>query len=356
MRPCTTERTDNMSLTARISAAALTGITALMLSACTEVQTQNSSAAATGIDAGLATSPLFAAPGQITPNVVPVSQVPVNVTASVPVIPAGTDSTAVSLLSSQFTAQGVPTQSIGQITVPAAAPVQPAVSPQPAPVVRTASAPRPGRQIDGWVLPSRQFTASRDQVGRPGNMICALTFDDGPHPKYDPQILDILERKGVKATFFVTGKRARANPSTLKQIQARGHEIGPHSWDHKDLNRLSASALRKDFERTNAELLKSGIRPRVFRPPYGNANSRVIGQARTLGMDTVRWTVDSLDWKRRGVATTTQTVLSQLKPGANVLLHSIHGQTVQALPGIIDGMRSRGCRFVTTSEWISRIS
>jgi len=115
--------------------------------------------------------------------------------------------------------------------------------------------------------------------------------------------------------------------------------------------------MAKDLARTSAEIKRVvGYAPTVFRPPYGNHTGSVIAEAKNLGMETLLWTVDSLDWKRSPPRQTADRVLARTKPGAVILLHSIHKQTVQALPAIMDGLVRKGCKFVTSSEWIAAVS
>ncbi|MGB0843826.1 MAG: polysaccharide deacetylase family protein [Alphaproteobacteria bacterium] len=211
--------------------------------------------------------------------------------------------------------------------------------------------------LTDWVMPSRKYQATRQEVGVEGSMLCNVTFDDGPHPKYDAQILDILDRYNARATFYLVGRNVKRYPDTTRLIASRGHEIGHHSWKHDNLKKIGRNNMAKDLARTSATIRDTvGFAPTVFRPPYGNHTPSVLSVAKSLGMETQLWTVDSLDWKRAPAYQTTERVLSRTKPGAVILLHSIHRQTVEALPAIMDGLVKKGCKFVTSSEWISAVS
>lgn len=209
--------------------------------------------------------------------------------------------------------------------------------------------------FDQYVGPSLALTKGpSDLKNADGSHACVLTFDDGPHHGRDAQIYDILDAKGVKAMFFFLGEKVQANPNTAKEAKARGHEVGYHSWDHKNLRAESLATVQADFTKGLAAFNAVGLRPKVFRPPFGNYNSGIIATAKKHGMSVVNWTNDSLDWKIKSAAGITSRVLEQSAPGDIVLLHSIHERSVEALPGIIDGLKAQGCRFISMQSWITR--
>ena len=181
----------------------------------------------------------------------------------------------------------------------------------------------------------------------------ALTFDGGPSG-YTRQIDRILQRKHVRATFFWVGSRTFGWEKIVRRASRQGHQIANHSWFHDDLTTLSADAVRRDLARTNRRLARlTGERPTLFRPPYGAVNGQVRRVAAGLGLRTVIWDADSLDWTSPGCEQIVRLVLDRVRPGAIVLLHDGGGdrrQTVCALPRIIRRLRSRGYRFVTTSK------
>ncbi|MAV47790.1 MAG: polysaccharide deacetylase family protein [Alphaproteobacteria bacterium TMED89] len=209
--------------------------------------------------------------------------------------------------------------------------------------------------FDTYVAPGLSFTkgpAGMKNAG--GSYPCVMTFDDGPHHTRDAQIYDILDEKGVKAVFFFVGSKVQKNPNTAKAAITRGHEVGYHSWDHKNLRAESLATVREDFRKGVAALNGIGITPKFFRPPFGNYNSGILATATSHGMDVINWTNDSLDWKIDTARGITEHVLEQSAPGDIVLLHSIHQRSVDALPDVIDGLKAQGCRFVSLQSWVTR--
>jgi peptidoglycan/xylan/chitin deacetylase (PgdA/CDA1 family) len=174
----------------------------------------------------------------------------------------------------------------------------------------------------------------------------ALTFDDGPSLKYTPKILAILKKYHVPATFFVLGSCAKRAPHLLKAIVEEGHVLANHAYSHRSLPKLSSSAQQEELNLTNALLTPYQEKISFFRPPYGATNASIQGLATTLGMDTVLWSIDTLDWKKPSPARMQKRVLSELKPGAIILMHDIHENTVLALEGMIQAILRAGYRIV----------
>jgi peptidoglycan/xylan/chitin deacetylase (PgdA/CDA1 family) len=183
----------------------------------------------------------------------------------------------------------------------------------------------------------------------------ALTFDDGPHATLTPKLLDLLASRHIKATFFVLGECVEQNPQILQRAAREGHEIGNHSWSHPQLNRLSDEGVRSQLKRTD-DLIKSliGIRPTLFRPPYGALTSRQKKWIpEEFGYKIILWDVDPLDWKEPGPATVTNRILKNSRPGSIVLSHDIHRGTIESVPATIDQLLAKHFKFVTVSELIS---
>lgn len=177
---------------------------------------------------------------------------------------------------------------------------------------------------------------------RMGTGLVRLTFDDGPGA-YTEQVLDILKRYGVHATFYVIGRNVTGHPGTMQRIRDEGHRIGNHSYTHADLTRLSADGVRQELASTQAAIQAAcGVTPTAFRPPYGANNQTVRSVAASMGMSVDLWSVDTRDWAQPGSNVITQRVLAGTGPGAVVLLHVLHAQTVNALPSIIQGIRAQG--------------
>ncbi len=178
----------------------------------------------------------------------------------------------------------------------------------------------------------------------------ALTFDDGPGP-YTPQILSILKRDGVPATFFEVGVLERYFFASTAAIVAAGDVIGDHTEVHAAMSRLSPAAQRVELLQEASAIGRHGARfPRLFRPPYGMWDAATLKLLRHYRMLMVLWTVDTNDYRRPGVKAIVKVALSGAKPGAIILLHDAGGdrsQTVAALPKIIAGLRRRHYRLVT---------
>lgn len=180
--------------------------------------------------------------------------------------------------------------------------------------------------------------------------IC-LTFDDGPQPYYTYQILDILEREGARATFFVVGKQVQSHPDLLRAIDSSGNEIENHTYNHFNLTTLTPEQIASELK-TNGDLIHNliGKTPRYFRPPGGNYDGLVAKVAQEQGIDMVLWSVMGNDTVPRTVPKICQSVLSNVGANGIILLHSGVEQTLEALPAIIRELKRRGYRFVTLSD------
>ena len=185
----------------------------------------------------------------------------------------------------------------------------------------------------------------------------ALTFDDGPDDRYTPQILRILAREHVRATFFVLGVQARTHPGMLRRIVHDGHTLGNHSYNHANLLTLTPQQVRWEVDATESTLYRlTGTHTVWFRPPYGSVNARVLRQMNQLGYRVVNWSVDSADWRSLPARLVLANVLASVGPGAIVLQHcsgnasEVLDGTVEALPMIIHALRARGYQFVTVPE------
>ncbi|WP_306322847.1 MULTISPECIES: polysaccharide deacetylase family protein [unclassified Streptomyces] len=171
----------------------------------------------------------------------------------------------------------------------------------------------------------------------PDDRAMALTFDDGPDPAYTPEILRILRRHDVRATFLVCGGRARQSPDLLREMADAGHVIGNHTWTHPLLLKLDRPRIRAEMERT-AELIERtiGEPPLWFRAPYGAWNRNVFELGTELGMEPLAWTVDSLDWDDPGAPTVISRVVKRAAPGVIVLGHDAGGDRSQTLTAVRD--------------------
>ena len=183
----------------------------------------------------------------------------------------------------------------------------------------------------------------------------AMTFDDGPSPETTPRLLDILKQRNIKATFFMIGQNAERNPEIVKRILADGHEIGNHSWTHPQLAKLPDDRVTEEITKTqNAIKNASGYTPKLLRPPYGSITARQKEWIENqFGLSVILWSVDPFDWKRPGASVIEQRILAGARPGAIILSHDIHKQTVDSMPATLDALAAKGYQFVTVSQLIA---
>lgn len=202
----------------------------------------------------------------------------------------------------------------------------------------------------------------------------ALTFDDGPDPQFTPRILDLLDRRGIKATFFAMGYNAAAHPSLLREVAAAGHEIGSHSWSHLSLTRADTDATRKDIEQGNRaieDILQKEVR--LFRPPYGRFDEVTVRFMAEKRQDMVMWSLTRGEVRWMDPRRVRAHVAEGMGPGGILGLHDGIGQStfqprtaradelrgrrqieLDVLPKMLDDMESRGLRPVTITELIAK--
>lgn len=214
---------------------------------------------------------------------------------------------------------------------------------------RTAAAtPAPAAAVTS-VLAYTQFVKEGGDRGRD----IALTFDDGPGP-YTPEVLDVLERFHVHATFFVIGKMLRYFSASVEREIRDGDAIGDHTETHPEMALLSAHEQHEQLYEQIARIeLLGGPRPDLFRPPYGSFDATTMHELHKLHLLMVLWSVDTNDYELPGVQAIVSSALGGAHPGAIILMHDAGGdrsETVAALPTIIRRLRGRGYRLVTVPE------
>lgn len=207
----------------------------------------------------------------------------------------------------------------------------------------------------GAVIPDTALDVMPATLKEEGWNLCALTFDDGPHRVVTRQILDVLNREKIPATYFPVASVAENQGEVIRDFIAAGHEIGNHSLTHADLRSLDADAQRHEIAEANRILRGFGANPVLFRPPYGRYTPDLLSIARDEKMSPVLWTVDTRDWQVRDPDRIVQHVKTEAGTGSVLLLHSTYPSTLNALPRVIAAMRAKGCEFVTLSEWIERM-
>ena len=182
----------------------------------------------------------------------------------------------------------------------------------------------------------------------------ALTFDDGPHPRYTPLILDILEEFEIKATFFAVGSNVEAYSELVKRIAAEGHELGNHTYYHNHMAKMSLEELTQDINRCNDAIEKiTGKRPRYFRPPEGVCTKNVQEICSATNTTIVMWSVDTRDWAHTPIEEIFQNVRRNTQNGSIILMHDFIGKnspTPRALRQIIPMLLELGYEFVTVSQ------
>lgn len=189
------------------------------------------------------------------------------------------------------------------------------------------------------------------------NKVIALTFDDGPWPKYTQQILEILKKNDIKGTFFWIGRNVKAFPDIGLQVVAEGHAIGNHTWSHS-YRRMSQSLASHEIEDTAAIIESTTkVKTTLFRPPGGILSNGPAGYALSHKYAVLMWSADSTDYARRiSVNTMVNKVLNSAKPGGMILMHDGGGdrkRTVQALPIIINSLKKQGYKFITVPELLT---
>lgn len=190
--------------------------------------------------------------------------------------------------------------------------------------------------------------------GKHANGRIALTFDDGPHPENTPRILDILDIGGVTATFFVQGRIAEKYPALVREVSARGHQIGNHGYSHLDARQSRLQAYIEETKRTQALLHDIlGRKPdKIFRPPYGNITGPSFLALAWQGFRFVFWSVDSRDSFIREPAALTAYLASLKITGGDILLfHEDYAHTVSSLPQILQSLKDRSFGFSPVSDF-----
>ena len=190
----------------------------------------------------------------------------------------------------------------------------------------------------------------------------ALTFDDGPDPRATPRLLDLLARRAAPAMFFVVGRRVEAAPDLVREILARGHTVGNHSYRHDPFLMLrSRERLRDEIVRTQAVLSDLGVRPRVFRPPVGVTNSRLPAVLGELDLACVTFSCRAGDFGNRRIGGLARRILGKVRPGAIVLLHDVApagaggiDAWLEEVEAILVGLEAQGYRVLPLAELIGR--
>ncbi len=182
----------------------------------------------------------------------------------------------------------------------------------------------------------------------------AITFDDGPHPILTPALLDVLDSLGVKASFFLVGKMVDRNPALVREIFARGHTVGNHSYEHRNSSALTGEEFSTDILKCCESIERNiPVKVRFFRPPGGNYTKSVLSLVEDAGLSTVLWDINSRDYTGVSAAKMSTRIISKSAPGSILLFHSGVSSTIEALPVIVEALRENGFEFVTLDEMLS---
>jgi peptidoglycan-N-acetylglucosamine deacetylase len=218
----------------------------------------------------------------------------------------------------------------------------------------SSSAPHP-KQTEA--KPKKSSRARKDSDDEPiyyihdGRKRIALTIDDGPSPVYTPQVLALLEKYGISATFSMIGTQVRAYPGIAREVADAGHVIANHTWTHANLPMLSATSISDQISRATGAIHKAtGRTPTLFRAPYGAWSPYVLERCAASKLTPVDWSVDPRDWARPGVSAIVNNIMRNTKTGSIILEHDGGGnrsETVAALKIVLPRLINAGYRFVT---------
>ena len=221
--------------------------------------------------------------------------------------------------------------------------------------------------------PTNQLFGKTVVSGPTDERVVALTYDDGPNPPYTSRILDVLDREGVHATFFLVGRAVNAYPAIAAREAREGHALGNHTWQHEHMIMLDPAHVRATLNRTDAEIFKAtGLHPRLMRPPYGSRDWLVLAEARRLGYTPVMWSVPlARDWEYPPARVIANRVLPNVHDGSIIVLHDGNrgmlcgrdphttphtcdrSSDIEATRLIVESLKAQGYRFVTIPELLA---
>lgn len=186
--------------------------------------------------------------------------------------------------------------------------------------------------------------------------VVALSYDDGPSPENTPVLLELLASAGARATFFVVGSEVVRYPELAARIVESGHELGNHSYSHRNVRNLDEQETRLEMERANLVIAEAAVAPSLFRPPFGKHSRGQARICRSVGLTSVLWSVDSGDTMPFSTARIVSEVVGRVEPGDIVLMHDggeRRQRTLDASRHILGQLAHRGYRFVTVSELLN---
>jgi peptidoglycan-N-acetylglucosamine deacetylase len=206
----------------------------------------------------------------------------------------------------------------------------------------------------------------RTFIGLPrSSRLMALTYDDGPNDPHTWRMMEVLERHGVKATFFLIGRFVQQKPEIARALVKAGHVIGSHTWDHPNLIFCSTAEVLRQLERAQKAIFDAtGMEPKLFRPPFGGRRPASLRAVCAFGLAPVMWNVTCYDWKARSAEEIVRHAERQIRGGDVILLHdggylrmgADRSRTVAASGEILTRYKGEGCEFVTIPQMMERIA
>lgn len=183
--------------------------------------------------------------------------------------------------------------------------------------------------------------------------LIALTFDDGPS-RNTKKILKTLNKYNAHATFFVLGERIEYNEDTLKSMVDNGHDIGIHTWNHKQLTKLNREDIEKQIFKTQKAIYKAtNYTSKLLRPPFGAYNQKVVKIAKKNNMSIINWNIDTLDWESKNKKKISKIIMKSARNGCIILSHDLYDATVEAYDIVIPELIKQGYKFVTVTELLN---
>ena len=213
---------------------------------------------------------------------------------------------------------------------------------------KTNETPEKDSSVDSATTLLDEARKTRDIETLKGKQVMMITFDDGPAGSTTTRLLDELEKKDARVTFFALGSRVVMYPDIIKRAYREGHTVASHTYDHKDLKNLSDAAVLEEINKTNALLTETiGITNQFVRPPYGSINAHITGLTK---MTFINWSVDPEDWKYKNAATVHQNIMNHAQDGAISLTHDLYVTSVDGALAAIDDLLSQGYAVISLEE------
>ncbi|MBO8158314.1 MAG: polysaccharide deacetylase family protein [Thermosyntropha sp.] len=190
--------------------------------------------------------------------------------------------------------------------------------------------------------------------GNTGKKVVAITVNVDWGEEFVPQMLEIFDKKGVKVTFFVTGKWAKKNQELLKKMSDKGHSIQNHGYEHVHFNSLSIEESVEQIKKAEKIIYEiTGRKTKFFASPYGEQSHKILTAVSSIGYDLVMWSVDTIDWQRPDPGTIVKRVANKVHNDAIILMHPTE-PTVKALPELLERLQKEGYKMVTIEEIVIR--